>query len=352
MNKIKIWLCFCLPLLFCTGCFDSRDPEDRAYIITLGVDIAETGYTFSFVPALTETNSEEAFSITSNTIANAIVQLNRENSKKIDLGQLKMVIFSKNIFQDEKTLMALLDELERNQEISEKIMILATEDTAKEVLDQLVKEEKGLYLWDFYHNTKERIAMIQNVDFIHFMSSLKGQNGSVILPKIAVLDDKIEIGGGMVLLEYVYQFSLNEREEKGYLLLQEEASGAVFECLQDEIYIPFEILKNSIYYDIFYEGEQLKMLISCEGVVDLLGNLEKEVFNTDYKKELENAFEELIKTELHHTINIAKEQKAEKAFGFYLPLKRAGIEIMEELFTNLEIEIETSFTIRDTGKIR
>ena len=42
MYKKFVLLALAVPF-FLTGCWDKKDPEDRAFIITLGVDAAENG---------------------------------------------------------------------------------------------------------------------------------------------------------------------------------------------------------------------------------------------------------------------------------------------------------------------
>ena len=49
MYKKFVLLALAVPF-FLTGCWDKKDPEDRAFIITLGVDAAENGCHFTFMP--------------------------------------------------------------------------------------------------------------------------------------------------------------------------------------------------------------------------------------------------------------------------------------------------------------
>ena len=52
MRQLKFALIALLPLLL-TGCWDGRDPEDRAYVITMGIDKGEDGLLVTFAPAKT-----------------------------------------------------------------------------------------------------------------------------------------------------------------------------------------------------------------------------------------------------------------------------------------------------------
>ena len=60
MYKKFVLLALAVPF-FLTGCWDKKDPEDRAFIITLGVDAAENGCHFTFAPANIETGEAEIY---------------------------------------------------------------------------------------------------------------------------------------------------------------------------------------------------------------------------------------------------------------------------------------------------
>lgn len=53
MYKKFVLLALAVPF-FLTGCWDKKDPEDRAFIITLGADAAENGCHFTFARAYSE----------------------------------------------------------------------------------------------------------------------------------------------------------------------------------------------------------------------------------------------------------------------------------------------------------
>ena len=67
MYKKFVLLALAVPF-FLTGCWDKKDPEDRAFIITLGVDTAaENGCHFTFAPANIETGEAETYAAESET---------------------------------------------------------------------------------------------------------------------------------------------------------------------------------------------------------------------------------------------------------------------------------------------
>ena len=98
MYKKFVLLALAVPF-FLTGCWDKKDPEDRAFIITLGVDAAENGCHFTFAPANIETGEAEIYAAESETLSGAVAQVDTYTSRKTDLGQLKTVILGEGLLQ-------------------------------------------------------------------------------------------------------------------------------------------------------------------------------------------------------------------------------------------------------------
>ena len=127
-----------LPPLFLTGCWDKKDPEDRAFIMTLGVDDTAEGCKFIFAPANTGDGETQTYTAESETLAGAVAKVDGQMSRKTDLGQLKTIILSGELLEDSRKLDSLLQELERSQTVSEKVMLLATEESAADCVDAVM----------------------------------------------------------------------------------------------------------------------------------------------------------------------------------------------------------------------
>ena len=125
MKKLSIALLFTLfvPMIF-SGCYDSKEIDETAYVIALGINNGL--YTFQLASPLKMLeggdNSEEMnveppknkdiyvikgenstvvnVSVKSQNIYEALAILNNRLSKKVDLSHLKMVVFSKYVAQN------------------------------------------------------------------------------------------------------------------------------------------------------------------------------------------------------------------------------------------------------------
>lgn len=325
----KKWLfLLLLPSFFLTGCWDRKDPEDREYIITLGVDPAETGYRFSFASAHPEESESAPYTAESKTLAGAVAQVDCRSSRKTELGQLKTIIFSQALLADGTKCRALLEELEASYAISEKVMLLATEDTALACVEAVLQEDSGLFLWDFYKNTAQQVAVTQAMDLDTFRILWQEQGGCAIFPRISPADARLRLGGGIAVgKKGVYP--LQEQTERGYLFLRGEAEGALLEGEGASFRVEKSEVRYAFSADAF-DHIRCTIFLSAEGAQT--GEAE-----TAY-------FASLIKEEALHTIKIA-EQTGEDILGILPRLRRLAPQLAvgrsrEELLAALTFEIQ------------
>ena len=356
MCKRKLLFLMLLPPLFLTGCWDKKDPEDRTFIVALGVDQGEEGCKFTFAPADIEKGEAKTYTADSRTLAGAVAQVDTRISRKTDLGQLKTIILSQDILEERTLLDALLQELERSQTVSEKVMLLATEDSASDCVDAVMAEDgkTGLFLWDFYKNTAREVAVTKGMDLDTFLTEQAEQGGNAVFPKISVKEEKLELGGG-IAVSREQAYPLSDEEERGYLFLLGEAEGALLEAEYQGETIPLEIGKSDVEYDFaVQEGDLL-----CRVSLPLEGSLqggEGTILSAEKQEEIEALFADRIKEEIEHTIKIAERAETD-LFGILPrlyqrePALTKGIS-WEALWQSLVFEIQPQLELKDMGRKR
>ena len=356
MRRKKLFLCLLLPL-FLTGCWDKRDPEDRAFIMTLGVDDAADGCTFSFAPANTGEGEARTYQAKSETLAGAVAQIDYRMSRKTDLGQLKTVILSEALLRDSQKLDGLLQELERSQSVSAKVMLLATEESAADCVETVLQADSktGMFLWDFYKNTAEEVAVTKGVDLDTFLTERKEQGGNGVLPLISAKEGKLDLGGGMAVARNA-AYPLSNREERGYLFLLGEAEGALLEEGATGEILPLEIGKSQVHYE-FSPRSDGKIL--CTIRLPLEGTLQGGAgafLSPERQQEIRVVFQESIKKEVAHTINVARRAHTD-LFGILPRLERKEPALAAnippgELGQRLTFEIRPELELKDVGRKR
>ncbi len=353
MRKRKFLLLFCLPL-FLTGCWDKKDPEDRAFIMTLGVDAAPVGCSFTFAPANIGDGEGEIYAAESETLAGAVAQIDGQMSRKTDLGQLKTVIFGADILRNSRKLESILLELERSHTVSEKVMLLASTESSADCVKAVLAADSqtGLFLWDFYKNTAGEVAVTKGIDLDTFLTERRENGGNGVLPRISAKEERLELGGGMAVSENAV-YPLSNAEERGYLFLLGEAEGALLEGEYDGEIIPLEIGKSNVRYDFTPWDED----ILCTITLPLEGTLqggEGTFLSARKREELERIFEALIKGEVEHTLQISAQAETD-LFGILPRLRQQqdpAAENPQEFWQKLTFAVVPQLEIRDMGRKR
>lgn len=318
MKSGKIALLFFFSAFLLTGCWDRKDPEDRAFLITIGADAAETGYRFTFAPAGGE--GGEPYEIEAATLADAVAQADCRSSRKTDLGQMKTVVFGKSLLEEGDRLSALLRELEWDQAVSKKVMLLAAEGEAAECVQAAMQEdgETGLFLWDFYKNTAGEVAVTKALDLDTLLTERQEQGGAAVLPKITAEEGKLRLGGGVAITPEGPLF-LDDTQERAYLFLLGEAEGALLEAEYGGGTLPLRVSKSGVSYAFSGQGDGgilCTITLPLEGTVQGGGALPAD------GEGLENLFTGIIKQEIENTIAIARKNGRGDIFGILPRLLR------------------------------
>lgn len=372
MKYIK-WCIVVLMVCFLSGCWDDREMEDRSYIITMGIDKSEKDnrYLITLAPAkLSAMNSgeegsnsessEKGIVVEGDTIASAVRQADTYSSRQVYLGQLKTIVLGKELLQEKQYLQSVLDELERNQDISGKIILLGTEEKAGDCVNTILKQDSstGLFIWDFYKNTAQDVAVTTKLDLETFLRELRSSEGNSILPKITATEQGIKIGGGIAISDYAFIGSLTNEEEQGILLLQGKGKGAVIDGIWQNSVIPMWIYRNKS--DMSFSEQNNKLIcnikVSVEGSAEGSSLESESILKSSSLNEIENVFEIIIKSEIENTIALAQKKYQRDIFDIATKLKKQNIALYQKYGTNadnmiqnMEFDISVNVKIRTIG---
>ncbi|MFR5717476.1 MAG: Ger(x)C family spore germination C-terminal domain-containing protein [Anaerotignum faecicola] len=349
MYKKFVLLALAVPF-FLTGCWDKKDPEDRAFIITLGVDTAaENGCHFTFAPANIETGEAEIYAAESETLSGAVAQVDTYTSRKTDLGQLKTVILGEGLLRDSARLDALLGELERSQVVSEKVMLLAA-DSAAACVEKAMKEDSktGLFLWDFIKYRRGGGGH-EGIDLDTFLTERteRGMASRIRAEgKAGHYSMAVSARGASIL---------NEEEERGYLFLLGDAEGAVLEGRYKAAVLPLAVTKTKADYDFQAAGDT----VLCTVTLPVEGTLQGgrgELLSAEQKTELESIFSASIKEEVEHTIKTALSEGVD-FLGILPRAERALPQLAkactrEQLWERMAFRVVPKVQITDMGRKR
>jgi len=188
----KKWIFALFFTLFLTACYDNIAPEDREFVITMGIDKAEDGgYSITLeIPKINALNSKSAEgdtkdikTATGETLAEAMYNADKNSSKKTYYEQMKVVIFSEEVIQNEELFVNAVFELLENRAISNRILILRTEESAKDIISKNPKEDSmmGLFIANFYKKNKDSAYRVDLDKLVRYIT--QGQEIEIPLVK-------------------------------------------------------------------------------------------------------------------------------------------------------------------------
>lgn len=347
----------CLLLFGFSGCGTGRDPEDRAYIITMGIDKTENGINFSFAPAKTTESNTEVVTVEADTLASALTQADSRSSREVYLGQLKTVIFGKSLLSDASAFSAILEELERGTMISEKVMVLASSQKAADCVQAIGKADSatGLFLWDFYKNTASEVGTTRGVDLDILLTELSEQKNSCVLPRLESDGDTLTLGSGIVIADGAYLTAFTPNLEQAHLLLLGEGRGAVIEEKWNGSILPFEIRKNKVKFD-FTPTKSGKMI--CHVTLSVAGTLtsggREKLTDLKKRRALEQKFAHALEVQVESALAEMQGMTKGDILGIFATLYRTNPALADSVknWRALDMQVTCNLTLQDTGRSR
>ena len=382
MRHVK-YVFMLLILLLTTGCWDKEELENRGFVVSMGIDTfqsdAPTGridaqsgqnrYLMSMtLPSISELEGEgdeEAKSMkkgSGETVSGTIRNISAHSSKKIDFGHAKTCIFGEEILSDESLFQEALDALERNTELNGKLIILATDERAEDILAAKVTDDPiiGLFISNFYKKNASSTAMAFRNDLQKLVQDLRN-SGSAIIPKITLEDDKLHLGGAAVIKNVSFVGWLDDEAMKGYLWAKSSMLGEQISVEKDGIYIPLEVTKKKSDTMFTYQNGML----SCIYFIEAQGDIEEYtfskggLFNQETLSALERIYEQKIVDDVEKTWRIFQKKYQTDGFSLQEELKRKHYELYktletswEDVFENMELIVLTDVRIQNAGAIQ
>ncbi len=157
-----IWM-FAASAALC-GCYAWREPQNRNYIMCMGIDAADTGwrvtYSFPDLAALTGTDTQPAEpvrTVDAATIRDASAKLNASSDKIADYSQLSVILLGDSIERRSERMEQLLHELTAEKAVKRTVMIGRVNGSAEDIvlLDEKVNGSIGVFLYELCQNNYE-----------------------------------------------------------------------------------------------------------------------------------------------------------------------------------------------------
>ncbi len=387
MRRVLIPIVLLLPLLLCS-CWDKIELENRGFVISLGIDKYKKGEDaatfednaqknrFTVLMALPNVGAllgtggkEESKSVkkaANETVSAAMRLIDSYSSQKLYFGQTKVVVLGEELLMDQNLLREAVDALERNRELSRKIIILSSKNSVEDVLKSSAPGEPlmGLFVSDFYKNNLSSAEMAFRQDLESMTRQLRF-SGDVLIPQISLEGDgekkDIKLGGTAVIKNYELVGWLDDKQTRGYLWAKENGKGAQVVAEYDNTFIPLRVNKNKAKISLYEENGTIvcHMDIKVKGVIEEYIFANSKISEPQELKALSKVYEDLVRSEVESIFNCFQNEFAVDGFSLQEELRKKNYALylknaddFESAFQKMKLTTSVDVEITSTGVIK
>ncbi|MCL2575412.1 MAG: Ger(x)C family spore germination protein [Defluviitaleaceae bacterium] len=284
--------------------WDRTEMENRAFVITIGVDKGEElpyKVTMSILDAEGFEDGEDARVLRDaegECPASAMGAVGATISRSIYFGHTKAIILGAELLKNADALSKTVDVLSKNNDINIRTVVMATDKTAAEIMNAKPETQQmlGMYLSGFYSKSNTNTAaLVVKADLESLVADFR-LSGTSIIPKVTIdKDDEIKIGGVALIKNHALTGFLTPDDMAGYLWMRENAVG--LQLTSDSATIKIERSKPKISF-VEYSGTLL-----CYAKIEAVAGLEAGKNNPQVVEE----FQRKIERDITETFRIFQE---------------------------------------------
>lgn len=378
-----IWIMLSLLL---TGCWSRRELNELAIATALGIDKTNDGYLVtvqvvnpSQVAGKTVTTRTEVvtFSITGETVFEALRKLTIEAPRKIFVSNIKTIVLGEELAKD--GIYKTLDFISRDHEMRTNFYItVARNTTANRILQIQTALEKipSMKIANTLESAEKNWSAIKTVELDELISSLTSPGKQPVLTGIKYAGDD-DFGASIQNVERVHPITriladtiavfyedrlkgwLTEEESMGYNYITDNVENTVEVIEYNGCTITIETMNSKTKVSGKVKGDLPSIQIEVQ-VRGNIGELQCPVDITQNAtiKEIENEYADIYKEHMRAAIDRAQTEFNSDIFGFGEVIYRAHPKEWKkiqdqwsEIFPTVDVQIKVDAQIQDIGTI-
>jgi len=405
MNKWKIVAVLALLVTLLSFNWDRIELESRAFVVTLGIDSADTDDArFEVSMNIAHTADKEGGGTNSvimrraqgDSLAHAMGQLEASISEKVYFGHTKAIVLGEAVLQDASLLREVVDTLSRNSEIGIGTIVTATDKKAAEVLAARPKEQGllGVYLSGFFNskspgskgsaNTASSAVKLdlEHLD-LHLLTS-----GGVLIPLITLesddeadndddggstdnsdsetdsADKEVIINGVAVVRDYALEGYISQDDMRGFLWLAESAAGTRVALETDSGHVTMLISTSSVRYGFSEKDVALvcRVTLKAEGSIQGMDYADRAdaLFGPDKMVMYQSDFADEIRAEAMAVLDILQDYAVD-GLGLKERLRKKDRALFHRFasdgdwcaaYESMAFEVDVDVVIRNAGAVK
>ncbi len=320
---LKTFLITFTLMIFLTGCWDTKEINDRAFVNAIFIEknftnkpsemIASKGYendreqllvTYGVVSTSEgEASLKTATStVAATSLADAEEKLDSQLADKPFFGHTKIIVFGKGILEDADLMKSIMDDLERKVLIDRGIKIVAT-DNSNVSLDDIRPETEILYssYATGVMNSSNEISYALSMNMDRFFRDMREGEGKGMIPIIRIENGNIKMDRAVLLKDYKFKEILYPRQiRNAKVFLGKEQNIKEYVDLNG-VLTAFKLtnIRRNITYIKGGDNPKYHIEYIFEGAIE----------NYDFEKQIYNPTNtEKVKQKLKHTLKIQLEE--------------------------------------------
>ena len=358
--------------------WDRIELEGRAFVITIGIDAAEesddvfeVSMSIADVAVMEGGSSADDVSTlriaSGESLARAMGQIDAKISEKVYYGHTKAVVLGESVISDEDLLREVVDTLSRKNDINIKCIVMATDVSAKEILEIKPQEQSllGLYLSGFYNNNNSNTAAsVVKLDLEGLITSLQNDYSAVI-PKITLDGEgeevEVTISGVAVVSDFALADYIPEDDMAGFLWLMENGAGAQVAIDAGDGHITLLVQKSKHRFSFEETNGKLHCIaqLHAEGSIEGARFMDSYFFDMQTMQQLQDDFAQKIASEIEEIFDIFQNDFGVDGFGLKELMRKRYPQLYEvygadwrDAFENMVLVTEVDVLIRNTGSVK
>lgn len=360
MKKLSVMMILCMLIL--TGCWDNVELDDRDFVIGMAIDKVNERYVVSLaLPKLSDDGegNKQGGSIKSasgKTIAEALKNVEGYTSGRLYYGHTKICIIGESVLKETNGLRSVMDVLERNNEISRKLMMLSGK-IGGDILSEDYENETIIdFVEDFYKNNIGGVGITFRQDYGGLLNDLL-INGNSVIPKIYMEDKQPRMSGAVVIKDYISIGDLNGEEDRGLLwLLDKNIGGDVVAKIGDNN-VSMEVDNKKVSIDMIDGTANINIAVNGQIAEYILG--EDIISDKEELLDLQLALEESIENEVKVTLEKLQKDYVVDVIGLQETMRKnyynkylQYMDDWENVYRNMNININVNVDINGGTTIK